>query len=301
MLNVKERLRKFKIALSMVKELKVSIADIVVRFISADPKSRFYLSPTYKDFIVREGKPDVVLYVHRGSIPEFPGEELIFDSSSAWTFSRSGEKYIIRIIRRNISRTSELVAMDPEFRSGDIYIDEELFSPFIPLDYLFRLLMIFLVPLNEGIEIHACGIIDNGKGMVFTGPSGFGKTTTANLWNGTEGVKVLNDERIIIRKRGGRFWVYGTPWHGLGGFALPDGAPLERIFFIRHAEENMITPKSGAEAASGILARVYFPSFDQFGLGHLLDICSQLASEVPCYELGFVPDERVIDFIRNME
>ena len=94
--------------------------------------------------------------------------------------------------------------------------------------------------------------------------------------------------------------MYGTPWHGLGGFALPDGAPLERIFFIRHAEENMITPKSGAEAASGILARVYFPSFDQFGLGHLLDICSQLASEVPCYELGFVPDERVIDFIRNM-
>jgi serine kinase of HPr protein (carbohydrate metabolism regulator) len=94
-----------------------------------------------------------------------------------------------------------------------------------------ELLMVNYLAQERGVIIHGCGIEKNGKGILFVGESGAGKSTLAKLWDQEDGVDVLSDDRIIVRKKGEQFWMYGTPWHGDAKFASPETVRLERILF----------------------------------------------------------------------
>jgi hypothetical protein len=102
----------------------------------------------------------------------------------------------------------------------------------------------------------------------------------------------------VLRQRDGRFWMYGTPWHGEYSGVSPQGVPLERVFFLRHAPANAVRRVAGAAAASGLLTRCFPPLWDAAGMRYTLDFCAQLAAAVPFYDLGFLPDERVVDLVR---
>ena len=47
------------------------------------------------------------------------------------------------------------------------------------------------------------------------------------------------------------------------------------------------------------LACSFPPFWDADGMGAALDLFCELASTVPCYRLGFLPDSRVMEVIIN--
>jgi hypothetical protein len=75
--------------------------------------------------------------------------------------------------------------------------------------------------------------------------------------------------------------------------------PLEKVFFLSHAETNSTVRREDADAVSMLLTRCFPPLWDGEGMRFTLDLCDQLVSEVPCYTLGFVPDENVVDFVHE--
>jgi hypothetical protein len=156
--------------------------------------------------------------------------------------------------------------------------------------------MVCLLAQGRGLMAHACGIDDGGRGYLFAGNSGHGKTTTAWLWR--DQATILNDDRIVLRWREGRFWMYGTPWHGDYTGVSPRGVPLEKIFFLRHAGQNQARRVEGVTAASMLLTRCFPPLWDAAGMEFTLEFCAQLAGKVPCYELGFLPAEGAVEYVR---
>ena len=52
--------------------------------------------------------------------------------------------------------------------------------------------------------------IIRGEFLAIVGPSGVGKSTMAKIWH-DEGALVIDDDRLIIRKMGDRFYIYNTP------------------------------------------------------------------------------------------
>ena len=83
-----------------------------------------------------------------------------------------------------------------------------------------------------------------------------------------------------------------------GGVFSPEAAPLERVFIIQHASENGVVPLSPPDAASRLLARSFATFWDAEGMAFTLKFLGQLSQAVLCYELGFVADESVVDFVR---
>ena len=197
----------------------------------------------------------------------------------------------------------QIVVLEPDFQCGDIYCtgepstrrDKRLSLLGYPLA---EALIINLLAQGRGVLLHACAVSDNGRGIIFPGTSGAGKSTLATLWEGQEGVTLLSDDRIIVRQREGRFWVYGTPWHGDARVASPEAVPLERIFIIQHASENKAIPMSPFDATSRLLVRSFPTFWDAGGMAFTLEFLDELSQAVSCYELGFVPDETVVDFVR---
>jgi hypothetical protein len=195
-----------------------------------------------------------------------------------------------------------IIILEPDLKSGDVYIRNNTpnrdLSPDLLGHPLNQILMIMLLSLGKGILMHACGVDDNGHGYLFPGNSTHGKSTIAKLWS-ENGATVLNDDRIIVRERNGEFWMYGTPWHGDFNEVSSKALPIRKIYFLRHGEKNSTVPRKGAEAVSMLLTRAFPPLWDKEGMHYTLSLLDRMASRLPCYELDFLPDKRIIDFVRN--
>ena len=283
---------------------KIRIADIVFSCVPDDIFPDFALADAYKSFIT-EGAPEVILRLHYGELTDDSDcGEKIFDSGSTWSLHRRNGKYYLRVSYAGGNSTPDRIAiLESDFRSGEVYISGRSNHPVVlnPLQYpLAELLMINLLSQGRGILTHSCGIDNNGEGLLFVGESGAGKSTLCNLWKDKKDVTVLSDDRIIVRKMEGRFWIYGTPWHGDAKVCSPEKGPLEKIFFLRHAKMNKMERIEGIVAASKLLV-CSFPTFwDKKGMEFTLGFIDELTREVPCYELSFVPDERVLDLVKSI-
>lgn len=281
----------------LLKQLKISIGDIGI---SVTANNKFKIDNTYSLFL-SQNHQEVILRAHYGDIPQIELGEKIF-GNQVWDLYHSSEKAILRIHYPGSRSTSvdKLGVFPLDFESGDIYMGRKTSQIDFPLSYpLDQILMINLLSQGRGILIHSCGIDDNGEGMLFAGSSMAGKSSIARLVINKKGVKVLNDDRVIVRKKDGGFWIYGTPWHGDVKECLPETAPLKKICFIKHGKKNRIKKIAPREATSRLTV-CSFPTFwDKKGMEFTLQFCAELARKVPCYELGFVLDESVLDFVRD--
>ncbi len=163
---------------------------------------------------------------------------------------------------------------------------------------LAELLLIWILARRDGILAHAAGVVDGAKGYLFVGNSGHGKTTMARLW--AEGATILNDDRIVVRPRDGRFWMYGTPWHGDYQRVSPGAFPISKVFFLSQSTSNQAQPRSTSEAATLLLTRSFLPLWDRTAMASLLSSCAEIASAVPCYDLGFLPEPGIVDYVRGL-
>ncbi len=283
----------------------VKIANIVFDIISDQPMESIRLEEVYRDFLCTE-EPEVTIHARYDGLPQIPlrDENKVFDSEMIWSLYRIGGQNIFALRSPAAGPLPYRIAIfDADFQQGEVYshIPEPGETPEgllpNPLEFpLPEVLMICLLAQGRGLMIHACGIDDSGRGYLFAGSSTHGKTTMARLW-GNQAL-VLNDDRIVLRRREGRFWMYGTPWHSDYTSVSPKGVPLEKVFFLRHAEANSARRKEGVTASSMLLTRCFPPLWNAEGMSFTLDFCAQLVASVPCYELGFVPDESVVDFVR---
>ena len=284
-------------------EVRLELGGVVLSLVSSISDARLNLSAKYMPFISR-AVPEVTLSVHHGSAPCLDPGDPLFDSGGIWTLDRVQGKLVIRL-RNPGHDLYQLAALDLEsaLQFGDIYCTGEAWSrPDRRLSFLEyplgEVLIISLLAQRRGVLLHACGVNDRGRGILFAGTSGAGKSTLATLWEGQAGVTLLSDDRVIVRKREGRFWAYGTPWHGDVPVASPEAVPLERIFIIQHADENRVVPLTPFDAASRLLVRSFPTFWDAEGMAFTLEFLGELSQAVPCYELGFVADESVLDFVR---
>jgi hypothetical protein len=158
-------------------------------------------------------------------------------------------------------------------------------------------MMYYLTVKNKAVMMHASGVFDGKKGRLFTGFSGAGKSTISNLWR-ESGSNLVNDDRLIVRKRGDQFFMYNTPMFYQDS---PKESPIHAIHLIRHARENDTKKISGAKAVSNVLAFCIQHNFNkQFMVNHL-NLIHELCQEVSVFETGFVPDARIVQFIGEHE
>ena len=281
----------------MSKNLEIRIGDVSISIEGDFQKSNWEIPPAYRPFI-RLGKTDMSLRLHQGAPDALVGEK-VFDCPPIWTLYRQNGTSVIRIFH-TLSDPERTLVLPRYLEKADLYFADKS-CRFIDPFYgpTMELLMVNYLAQGRGVIIHSCGIERNRKGILFVGESRAGKSTLARIWGDEKGVDVLSDDRIIVRKKGGHFWMYGTPWHGDARFASPKGVRLERVFFLRHGQKNSIKEINGIDPVSQLLTCSFPTHWDPQGMAFTLEMFADLTSEVPCQELTFKPDRKVIDFVEQ--
>ncbi|MCX8036114.1 MAG: hypothetical protein N3D11_03475 [Candidatus Sumerlaeia bacterium] len=254
-----------------------------------------------------KGPTDIRLRARWADLDGYRAEgPAVFDPGHLWTLYRKNGHYTFQFISPVTGRVPYKVGrFAADFASGEVLLHRPCYPSgkgVYPLDYpLDELLLSNWLALGRGVILHACGLADSaGRGLLFVGCSGAGKTTTARLWLGRPGVRVFSDDRIVVRKKeDGRFWMFGTPWHGAAEIALAGGAALTRIFLLARGATNELVPLAAPDAVRRLFVASFPPFYSAGALGFTLDFFEELVQAAPCEEYRFVPDAEAVEFVER--
>jgi len=222
-----------------------------------------------------------------------------------WTILEDWQRTRYLITLQNTEKSAypyKVVITDRRFSDFLIYSKPNQYNELHPLEYpLVDLSVTGYININKiGIILHSACISLNGKGCLFAGVSGSGKSTISQIWQTDKDVDVLTDERVLIRQFREGIWAFGTPWHGTEKIHKNKGASIEHIFFIKHGNTNKANRISKTDAANRLIVRC-FPSFwNREGITFALDFCMIIAGGVKCYELEFVNNTSLIAYIKSI-
>ena len=144
-------------------------------------------------------------------------------------------------------------------READVYFIGALRSE-LRTDTLFVSCLCLERPLSlKGCYILHCAFLDyRGQAVLFSGPSGIGKSTHADLWCRTiEGTKVINGDRALICPDGeGGYEVCGWPVCGSSGICLNERRRLSAIVFMEQAADNEIRQMTAMQHFKSLCSQV---------------------------------------------
>ena len=177
-------------------------------------------------------------------------------------------------------------------RSAEEFAEFESHSPFPDRPdmnegpYLYTNICERMLSDFEGIFFHSSALELDGEGYLFTALSGTGKSTHTRNWRRLFGEKVtmINDDKPIIRKIDGRFFVCGTPWMGKSDIGCNRTAPIKAIYILQRGEENTAKRISPGSVFKQLLEATLFPKTRE-NMQKLLSIFNELFSAVPLFLL----------------
>lgn len=142
--------------------------------------------------------------------------------------------------------------------------------------------------------LHASFIKYKEKGILFSAPSGTGKSTQADLWKKTMGAEIINGDRVALGLCDATWTAWGIPYAGTSGIYRNESAPILTIVVLGQAKENRICRLSAAEALRYLYPEITIHQWDKNFVERVTDLLSELITAIPIFLLECVPDESAV-------
>ena len=157
------------------------------------------------------------------------------------------------------------------------------------------LMILFALATADKMTVlfHAAVVSHEGKGYMFLGPSGTGKSTHARLWlKYIGGTALVNDDNPVVRiGEDGLATVFGSPWSGKTPCYRNVSYPLGAVVVLSQAPYNQIHPLSGIMAYAALVESISGKRWDERIADGLHQTENTLASTIPVWHLECLPDE----------
>lgn len=187
---------------------------------------------------------------------------------------------------------------DMNHRCADVYVSndfyrlaygEELFMTSLDID--------FILLWFQRIIMHASVVKYEDQAVLFSGPSGIGKSTQAELWKKYMNADILNGDRATLDVAREKVYVYGSPYAGSSHIYRNECAPVKAVVLLGQGEENSIGKLSGMKAYKEMFPRFSIARWDDKLFHESMDIISNVIEKTPIYKLICTPDERAVQLV----
>lgn len=160
--------------------------------------------------------------------------------------------------------------------------------PLAFIEQFLRVVTAIRVFQKGGLFVHSAGLLRKGKGYLFSGYSGAGKTTICRI---SQDCQILNDDLVILYPENGHWNIYATP------FSNPTQVPpgfgsgnLDMIVDLKQANEHSFRTVPFHEALTTFLSHIpVITASSQFS-SELFVRCLDILQKVDVMELSFKPD-----------
>ncbi len=256
--------------------LELSIGSIATLISSRSQEFMVQTKERYANFIADGIDPSIKIEVEilppqnlkTNPTPTVENPDVRFDNSKGrWT-----------IIWQGLSGEFDLKSGEGRMGCG--------LSPVV-LNSFLRFIYSLILLREPGFLVHASSLIKNGKGYIFPGKSGAGKTTITQL---SPDSTLLSDDISLIKMLNGTPVAFGTPfWGALAVGGENTSTPITEIYFPIKGKTNYMKRLNPRQALEKLLPNVVFFAREEEFSKQLFNLCSDFVTMVPAYELHFLP------------
>lgn len=262
------------------------------------PEALAHYAPFAYDAVASEACADAAASVFRLMV--VPESELPDPAGLIEEFAQDDEGSRIRIARtadgRNWfefslqGRLSGRMLAAPDFSAAAL---ATLSYPDFALNNALMVMYAMSTARRGTALFHAAVIGHGGRGYLFLGKSGTGKSTHARLWlKYIEGSELVNDDNPVVRVlNDGTVRVYGSPWSGKTPCYRNMDLPLGGFVQLAQAPYNEIRRLNGLPAYAALVPSISGKRWDRVLADGLHETENALAMRVPVWHLDCLPDE----------
>ena len=187
-------------------------------------------------------------------------------------------------------KRSAVMISSPDYRQARVSLEE--FPQFGINNSV--MVMYALATANKRTALfHSSVVSYQGRGYMFLGHSGTGKSTHSSLWlKYIEGTELVNDDNPVVRVfENNEVRVYGSPWSGKTPCYRNLSYPLGGIVLLSQAPYNKIQRLTGIQAYVALVPSISGKRWDESIANGLHHTENALAMHVPVWHLECLPDE----------
>lgn len=151
--------------------------------------------------------------------------------------------------------------------------------------------------LQNSFVFH-CSYLDfEGKAILFSGPSGIGKTTHTNLWCQylPNRAKVLNGDKCLLSREGNTFYANGWPICGSSGICYNERREVRAVVLLQQAPENRLIEEKKILTFRRVLEQLTVNYWNREFTDAAMTFADSLVSTLPCFTYGCNISREAVD------
>jgi len=251
--------------------LKVEIGGITCMLISSNTEFLSIVADRYRGFLsYRHHDFEITVKIkHNFVLPE-----MLHSQIPDIEFSNKEQSYIIK-------RADFIGYIDIQAKIGEVTHSLNPYS----IDSFLRIVYSLILVKESGFLLHASSVVRNRKSYLFSGKSGAGKTTIANL---SADCTLLSDELSLVKKVNGESQAFGTPfWGELQKNGEKISAPISGIYFIRKANCVEIKKITVSQALWNLMPNILYFAKEPQIVKAIFEVAYEFIADIPAYILHF--------------
>lgn len=277
----------------------LSVAGIKIFFESC---CSIIVNEEFKPFLVEEMVPDIhSVILKTNDLPKIPKKPLYSDMFCSVAKNKDGYQQKFFFENRNMKNCYAVSTYNPnnkniliEYPDSYDYSNLNLRSCFYWLGFEEILLR------KRKLCLHAACVDTPLGGILFSGVSGIGKSTQAELWCKYRGARQINGDRPILSKEEKGWMAWGSPYAGSSKYYVNKSCAISAIVLLKQASNCSFRRLTQAEAFRGVWAGLTIHSWDLSFVEDASILNMDLIKNVPIFEFSCTPDEAAVEYLEKV-
>lgn len=138
---------------------------------------------------------------------------------------------------------------------------------------------------KDSLILHCAYIVYHGKAILFSAPSGTGKSTQADLWRQYRDSDIINGDRALLRKTDNKWIACGWPVCGSSEICKCKDLPIHTIVMLEQGKINYAKKLSPVQAFAQLYGQITINQWNADFVERAISNLEDLISLVPVYQL----------------
>ncbi len=155
-------------------------------------------------------------------------------------------------------------------------------------------LLAAVLPLHDGMLLHASAVLGSKGACVFPGKSGAGKSTIAK----NSSMTLIHEDRVAVRRKKDGWVAYGLPMVDNDGYPGKNiNAPIRMLGLLRKSDHERLIPEKKRYALEELLQNVVLPKGKGLDPARTSLVCMDLVNDLPVFEVYFKKGSDVAELL----
>lgn len=241
---------------------------------------------------------DINITVNTADVITYPDKNLRFNSNGIAVLPKGD--ILSRYAKMGTDEGSVTVYSNISARHSETSVIERNANVLLGDRYFWTTVAFPQLMLTENVLLFHASFIDyGGQGIIFTAPSGTGKSTQADLWKKYRNADIVNGDKTGVIVEENSVLASGVPFCGTSGICKNKTVPLKAVVLLRQAETNSVQRLSGALAVTELMKNIHLDFTAPDEQRKCVDLLIKLINSVPVLLLSCTPDEDAVKVLER--